>query len=97
MPISFAASAIAASPAAGSFGQRSWSTTQVRTRKLRISAGWGDQYHHATDGQEVELTGLPEGDYYLVSTSDPGNAFLESDDDNNTAWVKFTLSATFDF
>ena len=25
-----------------------------------ISAGWGDQYHHATPGQELEITNAPK-------------------------------------
>ena len=58
-----------------------------------IQSGWVDQYHQATDGQQVELTGLPNGtDYYLVSTTDPTGVFLEQDKTNNTAWVRFTLS-----
>jgi hypothetical protein len=60
-----------------------------------IGSGWVDQYHQATDGQQVELTGLDDRkDYFLVSTSDPEDAFLETDDGNNSAWVKFTLSST---
>ena len=59
-----------------------------------ISAGWVDQYHQSTDGQQVELTGVPDGaDYYLVSTTNPTSVFLEQSLTNNTAWVKFTLSA----
>jgi len=58
-----------------------------------ISVGWVDQYHQATGGQQVDLTGLPNAtDYYLVSTTNPTGAFLEQDKTNNTAWVKFTLS-----
>lgn len=58
-----------------------------------ISVGWVDQYHQATDGQQVDLTGLPNGDdYYLVSTSNADGVFLEQDYTNNTAWVRFTLS-----
>lgn len=58
-----------------------------------ISAGWVDQYHQATDGQQVDLTGVENGtDYYLVSTTNPTGAFLEQDKTNNTAWVTFTLS-----
>jgi hypothetical protein len=58
-----------------------------------IQSGWVDQYHQATDGQQVDLTGLPNGtDYYLVSTTDPTGVFLEQDKTNNTAWVRFTLS-----
>lgn len=60
-----------------------------------LSVGWVDQYHHATDGQQVDLTGIPDGsDYYLVSTTNPTGAFLEQDKANNTAWVRFTLSST---
>jgi len=58
-----------------------------------IGSGWVDQYHQATDGQQVDLTGVDDGtDYYLVSKADPTNAFLETNDSNNSAWVRFTLS-----
>jgi hypothetical protein len=58
-----------------------------------ISVGWVDQYHQATSGQEVDLTGVPNADdYYLVSTANHAGVFLEQDYTNNTAWVKFTLS-----
>jgi hypothetical protein len=56
-----------------------------------ISAGWGDQYHQATEGQELELTGQKPGIYYLVTTSNPDRNFLETDYTNNTAWASFRL------
>ena len=60
-----------------------------------ISVGWVDQYHQATDGQQVDLTGVADAkDYYLVSTTNPTGAFLEEDETNNAAWVKFTLSSS---
>jgi hypothetical protein len=59
-----------------------------------ISAGWIDQYHQSTDGQQVDITGVPNAnDYYLVSTSNPDGVFVEQWTDNNTAWVKFSLTA----
>jgi Lysyl oxidase len=59
-----------------------------------VSSGWVDQYHQSTDGQQVELTGIPSGtNYFLVSTTSPDGIFLEQDKTNNTAWVRFTLSA----
>ena len=59
-----------------------------------VSAGWVDQYHQATDGQELDITGIPNAtDYYLVTTSNPDGNYVESDLTNNSAWVKFTLSA----
>ena len=58
-----------------------------------ISVGWVDQYHQATDGQQVDLTGVANAnDYYLVSTANEAGVFLEQDYTNNTAWVRFTLS-----
>jgi hypothetical protein len=57
-----------------------------------ISVGWVDQYHHALDGQDLELTNLPPGRYYLVSTANYERTFLEKDYTNNRAWVAFQLS-----
>jgi Lysyl oxidase len=58
-----------------------------------ISSGWGDQYHHATEGQELEITGAPKDKiYYLVSTSNPDLAFIETDYGNNMAWTSFRLT-----
>jgi Lysyl oxidase len=57
-----------------------------------ISSGWVDQYHQSTEGQQLDLTGVANGeDYYLVSTANYAGRFLESDYTNNTAWVKFRL------
>jgi len=55
------------------------------------SVGWVDQYHQQLDGQSVELTGVPNGVYWLTSTANPLSVFLETRYDNNTAWVKFEL------
>lgn len=57
-----------------------------------ISAGWGDQYHHATEGQELEITGAKPGIYYLVSTSNAEGTYLETTTANNTAWTSFRLT-----
>jgi lysyl oxidase len=57
-----------------------------------ISTGWVDQYHQSTSGQQLDLTGVPNADdYYLVSTSNYAQVFVESDYTNNTAWMKFRL------
>jgi Lysyl oxidase len=56
-----------------------------------ISPGWVDQYHQSVEGQEVDVTGAPEGIYYLVSVSNPDAIFAETDTANNTAWRSFEL------
>jgi hypothetical protein len=59
-----------------------------------ISSGWVDQYHQSTSGQQVDLTGVPDGtDYYLVSTANHAGIFAELDKTNNTAWVQFSLTS----
>jgi hypothetical protein len=57
-----------------------------------IQSGWVDQYHQATDGQQVDLTGVANAeDYYLVSTANAAGVFKELNYTNNSAWVKFAL------
>ena len=57
-----------------------------------ISPGWGDEYHHSTKGQELDITGLPAGTYYLTHLADPTNHWLESNDNNNSSWVEIRLT-----
>lgn len=57
-----------------------------------ISVGYGDEYHHSTHGQEIEITTVPAGTYYLTHDADPVNKWAETRDDNNFSWVKFTLT-----
>jgi hypothetical protein len=57
-----------------------------------ISVGWSDDYHQSTEGQELDITGAQEGIYYLTHLADPENHWLETNELNNYAWVKFFLS-----
>lgn len=57
-----------------------------------VSPGWVDQYNHSTPDQQITITGIPEGNYYLVSTSNHEGIFEESDLSNNTSWTRFHLS-----
>lgn len=63
-----------------------------------LSVGWADEYHQSTPLQELEVTGLPAGDYFLTHEADPENHWLEGPLPNspgeldNFTWVKFRLS-----
>ena len=59
-----------------------------------ISVGWGDEYHHSTQGQSFDVTGLPAGVYYLTQDADPDGHWIELDETNNSSWVKFRLDRT---
>lgn len=57
-----------------------------------ISVGWGDLYTWDLPGQELDVTGLPDGTYWLKSTADPANRLLETHDGNNAAYVKLAIT-----
>lgn len=48
-----------------------------------ISVGWADTYGSTLPGQALDVTGLPRGRYCLVSTADPSNRLLETEEGNN--------------
>ena len=57
-----------------------------------ISVGWGDEYHHSTPLQNMDITGLPAGEYYLTHLANPVGNWLESNYYNNDSWVKLAIS-----
>jgi hypothetical protein len=52
-----------------------------------ISVGWADVYGHYLDGQFIDVSSLPSGDYWLETIVDPDNRLRESSDANNTVRV----------
>ena len=56
-----------------------------------VTPGWADQYHHSTEGNEIDMTGQPQGNYYLTLYVDPDQHWLESNENNQLAWTKFFL------
>ena len=50
-----------------------------------ISVGWGDEYLALLYEQDLDLTGVPSGDYALVVTTNPQRQIEELDYSNNTA------------
>ena len=63
-----------------------------------LASGWGDSYHQSTPLQELDVTGLPAGEYYLTHNADPDNHWLEGPtptspgEQNNFTWLKFRLN-----
>jgi Lysyl oxidase len=62
-----------------------------------LASQWADSYHQSTPLQELEVTGLPAGEYYLTHNADPDNHWLEGPSStspgelNNFTWLKFRL------
>ena len=59
-----------------------------------LASGWADSYHQSTPLQELDITGLASGTYYLTHLADPDNHWRESSESNNFTWVKFSLTRT---
>ncbi len=57
-----------------------------------IYVGNLDIYSQGLSGMSIDLTGVCNGDYYIVSITDPDNNFLESDETNNWAAAPITLT-----
>ena len=56
-----------------------------------LSPGWADTYFWLLPDQAIDITGLPDGVYRLVTKSDPDDWFRESNEKNNDTWVEFRL------
>jgi len=52
-----------------------------------LSVGWADVYDHYLPGQSIDISGLPDGMYALMSTADPYNLIQESNESNNASVV----------
>jgi len=57
-----------------------------------IQPGWADQYHQSVEGNQINISNLDDGTYFLVHKWNPLDLFVDEDDTNNEAWVKFDLS-----
>ena len=56
-----------------------------------ISVGWGDTYSWTLPGQSLDITGLPNGSYWLISTSDPSDRLAETHNGNNMGIAKVSI------
>jgi len=56
-----------------------------------MSIGWADTYGASLPGQSVEISGLPAGDYCLISRADPSNRLQELSDGNNRRRTRISL------
>jgi len=57
----------------------------------RISVGWEDIYDSLTVGQQIEISGLAAGQYWLEAVVDPDNHLRELNENNNVGRVLVTL------
>jgi Lysyl oxidase len=56
-----------------------------------LSVGWADVYFYGLPGQSLKINHIGRGHYCLVSTADPENLILESNEANNEREVRIKL------
>jgi hypothetical protein len=59
-----------------------------------MDVGWGDKYGYWLAGQDIDITGLDDGDYTLTIEVDPKSHLRESNDDDNTSCILLRISVT---
>ena len=58
-----------------------------------LSVGWADIYTKDLEGQNIDITGVPAGEYWLESEADPLDHVLEADETNNVTRIKITIGS----
>jgi Lysyl oxidase len=58
------------------------------------SVGWGDEYPFNFAEQDIDITGVPPGKYWVVSTADPEKLVRETNNRNNGAKAAIRLTET---
>jgi hypothetical protein len=66
--------------------------TQCGTSIQGMSVGWGDSYGYWLEGQSIDVSGLPDGQYTLAITIDPESRFSELDASNNQSQLLISIS-----
>lgn len=59
-----------------------------------LTVGWGDRYGWELAGQEIDLNGVSDGYYWLVSTADFQQRLTETDETNNCSAAKIEIRGT---
>jgi hypothetical protein len=59
--------------------------TTCKTRITGITPGWVDEYSYRVYGQWINITNVKDGIYYMKTTVNPTNIFIEATNTNNVA------------
>jgi Lysyl oxidase len=70
-------------PGAPASGFYSDDDCDARLSTQGISVGWSDHYGWKLSGQEIDVTGMPSGQYCLIAETDPEDRLDETNEANN--------------
>lgn len=63
-------------------------------RQQGMSVGWSDTYASSIEGQEIDVTNVPDGLYIFKTSINPDKKFLETDYTNNEVDIKIEIKGT---
>ncbi len=75
------------------FSGQCGSPTALWVREM-MPVGWGDTYIQSIAGQAFDITGLPNGTYYIQVTANPGHQLHETSTANDVTVRKVIISGT---
>ena len=75
------------------FGSACGDATSVWTRET-LDVGWGDTYIQTLPGQSFDITGLPNGTYYIQVRTNPARRLYERETTNDVVLRRIRLSGT---
>lgn len=59
-----------------------------------MSVGWGDTYQARVEGQVIDITNIPDGEYILYYEINPDKKIIEGNYDNNSGQQKISINGT---
>jgi hypothetical protein len=63
-----------------------------QNENVGYSVGWGDEYGYNFADQDIDITGVPPGNYWVVSKADPERLIDETNNNNNGAKAAVKLT-----
>ncbi len=75
-------------------GERRVNRTVPGAEVQGISPGWADTYGPGLCGQSFDISNLPDGEYVLRQSMDPGNRFAESNEHDNVRDTRVRIRGT---
>jgi hypothetical protein len=61
---------------------------------LGLSVGWGDEYDYTDAGNNIDISNLPDGTYWLRAQADPGNYFTQGGPNQSVTDTEIHITGT---
>jgi hypothetical protein len=61
---------------------------------LGLQVGWGDEYDASDEGENIDITGLPDGKYWLRAEADPYHYIAESNASDNITDTEIQITGS---